>query len=76
MSAPTPPTLALDAAAIQERAEELELIRAVVTTVALAVSAKPVDDSPDFEMMLRLFAANPLTQVIDRLRGDDEGSQL
>jgi hypothetical protein len=69
MSAPTPPTLALDAPAVEELVEELELIRAVVNTVARAISAQPVDDSPDFEEMLRLFASNPLTQVIDRLRG-------
>jgi hypothetical protein len=64
--------LALDAPAIKNLAEELEVIRAVVTTVALAVSAKPVDDSPDFELVLTLFAANPLTQVIDWLRGDGD----
>jgi hypothetical protein len=77
MSAPKPPSVALDPPAVQELAEELELIRAVVNTVALAVSAQCSENDPDFEMTLTRFASDPLTQVIDRLRGrDDKGGDL
>ncbi len=75
MSAPTPPTVTLDAPAIQGLAQELELIRAVVNTLMLAVSAQCADNDPDFEMVLMRFASDPLTEIIDRLRGrDDKGA--
>lgn len=70
MSAPAPPTL--DAPAVEKLVDELELVRAVVNTLMLAVSAQCADNDPDFEMMLMRFASDPLTQIIDRLRSRDD----
>ena len=67
MSATTLPTL--DAPAVDALVRELEIVRSVVNTVMHGLCAGPVDDSPDFEETLRLFASDRLTQLIDRLRG-------
>jgi hypothetical protein len=68
MNAPTQPALAVDAAALEGLLQERELIRAVVNTLMLAVKAQCAENDPNFEMLLRRFASDPLTQVIDRLR--------